>query len=69
VAFCREEMEPGLNAIGASLFDHENNAVAAVVVAGLAGRVKCDPKSRTGAELEKTSNEISAELLPHEGKE
>ena len=45
VAFCREEISVGVNAIGAPIFDHENNAIAAVVIAGLVSRVKCDIES------------------------
>ncbi len=63
VAFCREEMAIGVNAMGAPIFDHENRAVAAVVIAGLVSRVKCDPESFMVAALKKTACDISAQLF------
>jgi DNA-binding IclR family transcriptional regulator len=63
VAFCREEMAEGVNAMGAPIFDHENRPVAAVVIAGLASRVRCSIKSALVEELQKTARDISAQLF------
>ena len=63
VAFCREEMVVGVNTIGVPIFNHENKAVAAVVIAGLASRIKCDPKSPMVVALKKTARDISAQLF------
>ena len=63
VAFCREEISVGVNAVGAPIFDHENRPVAAVVIAGLASRVKCDMKSHTVAALKRTASDISSQLF------
>ena len=66
VAFCREEMALGVNAIGVPIFDHANRAVAAVVIAGLASRVKLDMQSPLVIALRKAAREISAQLF-HQG--
>ncbi len=66
VAFCREEMAIGVNAIGAPIFDHANRAVAAVVVAGLATRLKLDMSSSAVVFLKKTARDISAQLFHQE---
>ncbi len=66
VAFCREEMAVGVNAIGAPIFDHANRAVAAVVVAGLASRIKFDPRSPLVVALRKAARDISAQLFHQE---
>lgn len=63
VAFCREEMEIGFNAIGAPIFNHDKRPIAAVVIAGLTHRVKCDIKSPMVAELKKTAASISENLF------
>lgn len=63
VAFCKEEMEIGLNAIGAPIFNHEGKPVAGLVVVGLIGRVQCDIHSRIVAELKKTAAKLSDELF------
>jgi IclR family KDG regulon transcriptional repressor len=63
VAFCREEMAIGVNAIGAPIFDHANRAVAAVVIAGLASRIKFDMESPLVMALRKTTRDISAQLF------
>ncbi len=63
IAFCREEMAIGVNAMGAPIFDHENRPVAAVVIAGLASRVRCDPDSSMAIALKKTARAISAHLF------
>ncbi len=66
VAFCREEMAVGVNAIGVPIFDHTNGAVAAVVIAGLAPRIKLDMESPVAVALRKTAREISAQLFHQE---
>ena len=63
IAFCREEMAIGVNAIGAPIFDHDDRVVAAIVIAGLVSRVKCDMKSPQLIALKKTAREISAQLF------
>ncbi len=63
VAFCRQEMAIGVNAIGAPIFNDENKAVGAVVVAGLASRVRCSMESSMVAALKETACEISARLF------
>jgi IclR family transcriptional regulator, KDG regulon repressor len=63
VAFCREEMALGVNAIGVPIFDHTNKAIAAIVVAGLAPRLELDMSSPVVAALQKTAREISAQLF------
>lgn len=65
-AFCREEMAAGVNAVGAPIFDHENRPVAAVVIAGLTSRVKCDFTSPMVTALKKTASDISAQLFHRE---
>lgn len=65
VAFCREEMEIGFNAIGAPIFNHNKRPIAAVVIAGLTHRVKCNIKSPMVAELKKTANSISKNLFAY----
>jgi len=63
VAFCGEEMAMGVNAIGVPIFDHANRAVAAVVIAGLAPRLKLDMSAPVVVALRKTAREISAQLF------
>ena len=63
IAFCREEMAIGVNAIGVPIFDHDDKAVAAVVIAGLSSRVVCEPESPIAKALKKTAREISAQLF------
>jgi len=63
VAFCREEMVIGVNTIGVPIFNHEDKAVAAVVIAGLASRVKCDAESDMVGALKRAARDISAQLF------
>jgi len=65
-AFSREEMNLGVNAIGAPIFDHDNRPVGAVVIVGLVSRVACDPDSPLIVSLLRTTHEISAQLF-HQG--
>ena len=63
IAFCREEMAVGVNAIGVPIFDHDDRAIAAVVIAGLSSRIICEPESPMAMALKKTAREISAQLF------
>jgi IclR family KDG regulon transcriptional repressor len=63
VAFSREEMVAGVNTMGAPIFDHQKEPIAAVVIAGLASRVKCDIESPMVVALRRTAGEISAQVL------
>ena len=63
VAFCREEMAIGMNAIGVPIFDHDNKPVASLVVGGLASRVRCIIASSTVVALKRTASEISARIF------
>jgi DNA-binding IclR family transcriptional regulator len=63
VAFCREEMAEGVNAVGVPVFDHQDRPLAAIVIAGLASRVKCSTRSPLVEELKKTGRDISAHLF------
>jgi IclR family transcriptional regulator, KDG regulon repressor len=63
MAFCREEMAIGVNEIGVPIFDHDDKAIAAVVIAGLSSRVICEPESPIAKALKKTAREISAQLF------
>jgi DNA-binding IclR family transcriptional regulator len=63
VAYCREEMAIGVNAVGSPIFNHENKPVAGLVIAGLTSRIKCDVRSPMVAPLKKTASDISAQLF------
>ncbi len=63
VAFCRGEMAEGVNAVGVPVFDYQDRPVAAIVIAGLASRVKCSMKSPLVAQLKKTAREVSNHLF------
>ena len=63
VAFTKEEMNLGVNAIGGPVFNYENRPVAAIVVVGPASRVKCNKKSPMVAQLKETAFKISANLF------
>jgi DNA-binding IclR family transcriptional regulator len=66
VALGREEMALGINAIGAPVFDHDNDPVGAVVIIGLAQNVACDIQSPMVQKLKKTAKEISARLFNYD---
>jgi DNA-binding IclR family transcriptional regulator len=63
VAFCREEMVIGVNTIGVPIFNHENKPVAAIVIAGLASRIKRALESPMVVALKRTARDISAQLF------
>ena len=69
VAFCREEMAIGVNALGVPIFDHDNKPVAGLVVAGQASALKCVAKSSIVAEMKRTAKEISARIYHQDSME
>ena len=69
VAFCREEMAIGVNAIGVPVFDHDNKAVAGLVVSDQSSKLKCDGQSSAVMALKKTASEISARIFHQESME
>lgn len=62
VAFYREEMVVGVT-LGIPIFDFESKAVAAVVIAGLASSIRCDPKSPIVIVLKDRVRDISGQLF------
>ncbi len=62
----REEIDVGINAVGAPVFDREGRAAAAVVVAGPAQRVRGEKDSALVRKVMKTAALIS-ERLHHRG--
>ena len=58
----REEIDVGINAVGAPVFDREDRAVAAVVVAGPAQRVTGAEDSALVREVKETAAALSARL-------
>jgi len=66
VAFYYGERSLDVNAISAPVFNHNNRAVAAVVIAGPAYRMKHEINSDVVVQLKKTASEISKQLLHDE---
>ena len=64
VAFAREEIDEGINAIGAPILNHEGRPMAAVVLVGPSSRVKCDVNSSLVHEVKRTASQIAANLFP-----
>ncbi len=58
----REEIDVGINAVGAPVFDRQGRAVAAVVVAGPAQRVSGDEGSEPVRKVKEVAAAISARL-------
>jgi DNA-binding IclR family transcriptional regulator len=58
----REEIDVGVNAVGAPVFNHEGKPVGAVVVLGPCDRIAGDPNSDLVRHLKRTAKTISAEL-------
>ena len=56
-----EEIDIGINAVGAPVFNYEKIPVAAVVVAGLSNRVRSDDSDLV-SKIRKTAKIISGEL-------
>jgi len=63
----REEIDVGINAVGAPVFDHTGEAIAAVVVAGPAQRITGKRDSQVVARVRSTAQEISRRLGYHGG--
>jgi DNA-binding IclR family transcriptional regulator len=61
-AVAREELEEGLNAVAAPIYDHTNSVIAAVSVAGPAYRVILDLIPRLAAQLLEVTLQISGHL-------
>jgi DNA-binding IclR family transcriptional regulator len=61
-SFENEEIDVGINAVGAPIFNYEERPVAAVVVAGPSPRVTCNSSSPIVARLKDTAAKISAQL-------
>jgi IclR family KDG regulon transcriptional repressor len=61
-SFDNEEIDIGINAVGVPIFNFEEKAVAAVVVAGPSPRVTWDSDSPIVARLKDTAAKISAQL-------
>jgi DNA-binding IclR family transcriptional regulator len=57
-----EEIDIGINAVGAPIFDHESKPVAAVVIAGPAQRITGDNNSAVVTWIKKAADEISRRL-------
>jgi IclR family KDG regulon transcriptional repressor len=58
-----EEIDLGVNALAAPVFNHEGAPVAAVVVIGPRDRIKADPDSELVKHLKKTAAKISNALF------
>jgi len=63
VAFCCGEYDIDVNAIGAPVFDHDKNPVAAVIVTMPAYRAKCHNQARIISQLKETAANISEQLI------
>jgi DNA-binding IclR family transcriptional regulator len=63
IAYTREEIDEGVNAIGAPILDLANKPVAAVAVVGPSARVKCSIHSPIVRELQETTANIAAALF------
>lgn len=61
-SFENEEIDIGMSAVGAPVFDHEKRAVAAVVVAGPSQRITLDIDPPMAIRLKETALEISKQL-------
>ena len=61
-SFDNEEIDVGINAVGAPIFNYEEKPVAAVVVAGPSPRVTWDGDSPIVSPLKDTAAKISAQL-------
>jgi IclR family KDG regulon transcriptional repressor len=61
-AVTREELEEGLNAIAAPIYDHTGQAVAAVSVAGPAYRIPPDMFSHLAGQLVEVADQVSRQL-------
>jgi IclR family KDG regulon transcriptional repressor len=69
VAFCREEIDIGINAIGVPILNHGNKPVAGLVVVGPSPRIKCNLKSPIVADLRASASTIASQLFHPESVE
>jgi len=60
VAYTREEIDPGVNAVAVPILTYDRQPVGAVTVVGPSWRVKCDKDTEVVAELNETVSAISA---------
>lgn len=65
----REEIDLGINAVAAPVFDHRGKAVAAVVVAGPSRRVTGAARSQQVRLVRETARKITLRLQMREGEE
>ncbi|MFK7804705.1 MAG: IclR family transcriptional regulator, partial [Anaerolineae bacterium] len=59
----RDELDIGISAVGAPIFDHQGKAIAAIVVLIPSPRFSDDPKSKTITELKAVSKTISGKFF------
>jgi DNA-binding IclR family transcriptional regulator len=62
IAYTREEIDPGVNAVAVPILTHDKQPVGAVSVVGPSWRVQCDKNTTVVAELSQTVSAISAHL-------
>lgn len=63
VAFCREEVTVGINAIAAPIFNYENKPTSAIVIMGIASSVKCELDTAVVSLLKETASTISDKFI------
>jgi IclR family transcriptional regulator, KDG regulon repressor len=63
IAYTREEIDEGVNAIGSPILDFSRKPVAAAAVVGPSARVKCSIHSPIVKELQETTANIAAQLF------
>ncbi|MBN1105930.1 MAG: IclR family transcriptional regulator [Deltaproteobacteria bacterium] len=68
IAYAREELELGINAIAMPIIKGGGKPVGAVSVVGPSSRIKCIPKSPIVPELEKTVQSISSHPFQAQGR-
>lgn len=68
VAFTREEIDVGVNAIGAPILNYKNQPLGAVVIVGPCSRIKCNKRSPLVSVLKETVSAISAYTRQPGGK-
>ncbi len=62
VAYTREEIDSGVNAVAIPVLTYDKQPLAAVTVVGPSWRVRCDKNTKVVAELSETVSAISAHL-------
>lgn len=58
-----DELDVGISAVGAPIFDHQGNAIAAVVIVTPTARFTDDPESKTVTTLKATTRAISSKFF------